>query len=178
MVRCNRPPWRPGHLWPSAQQAVWVQSVAAPLRAPPAGAAPGSARLASHASTSGSWISLPNRVFSWLQPLPEGLLASNLEPVPLLYPSPRPPSLFKLFFPPSLNFSHPSARLLHSSQPIGGSHSRRGSAPCTRGANPPLECRVLGLIPKRLACDGSAPSAARREGAGPRVRAGRGRGEG
>lgn len=37
---------------------------------------------------------------------------------------------------------------------------------------------MLGLLPKRLARDGSAPGAARREGAGLWMRDGRGRGEG
>lgn len=37
---------------------------------------------------------------------------------------------------------------------------------------------MLGLVPKRLACDGSAPGAARQEGAGLWMRDGRGRGEG
>lgn len=92
--------------------------------------------------------------------------------------SPGPPSLYKLLFSTVLNFSHPSARLFRSDQPIDGSHPRRGSAPCPSGANPRPASRVPGLVPKRLACDGSAPGAARREGAGLWVRDGRGRGEG
>lgn len=94
--------------------------------------------------------------------------------------SPAPPLALlhslNFYFPPSLNFSHPSARLLHSYQPIGGSHSRRGSAPCPPGANPRRGSPGPGLVPKRLAGDGSAPGAARREGAGLWVRDGRGRG--
>lgn len=100
----------------------------------------------------------------------------NLEPVPLPYPSLPPPlRSSNFFFPPSLNFTHPSARLLHSSHPIGGPHPWRGPAPCPPGANPPRACRVLGRSPERPASDGSAPGAA--GGAGGRAgRAGEGGG--
>lgn len=105
----------------------------------------------------------------------------NLEPVPLPYPSLPPPlHSSNFFFPPSLNFTHPSARLLHSSHPIGGPHPWRGPAPCPPGANPPRACRVLGRSPERPASDGSAPGAA--GGAGGRAggvgRRGRGKGRG
>lgn len=93
-------------------------------------------------------------------------------------PSPGSPLSSNFFFPSSLNFSHPSARLLHSKQPIGGCHSRRGSAPCPLGSNPGRGSRELGLVPQRLACDGNAPGAARREGAGLGMRNRRGRGRG
>lgn len=57
-------------------------------------------------------------------------------------PAPRPtlsfPSPFSLphtlnfFFPPSLNFSHSSARLLYLDHPIRNQHARRGPPPAAR----------------------------------------------
>nr|XP_054533177.1 protein crumbs homolog 2-like [Pan troglodytes] len=108
-------------------------------------------------------------------PLPALRPTARSTPLPLLCALPHSPNFF---FPPSLNFSHSSARLLHSHRPTSGPHSRWRSASCPPGANPWRESPVPGLVPKRPACDGSAPGAARREGAGLWMRDGRGQGEG
>lgn len=98
------------------------------------GSTPYSARLSSHASTSGFSPSFPSEFSLGSRRRQEGLSRPcDVWPVPFPCPSLRPPSLFKLLFSTLFKLHSSTARLLHSHRPIGGPHSRRGSAPLPAG---------------------------------------------
>lgn len=127
-----------------------------------------------------TWVPFGLRVSLGSRPWAEGLSPlGDLCPLPD-QPSPFPPlsvlpHTLNFFCPPSPNFSHPSARLLPSAQPIRGQNTRLGPAPSLPAPNPRRGVGLGGASPPSRAGDGSAPGAALREGAGP-GRRGRGRG--